>query len=107
LAPSQSAPKIYKSADRDEARILKAREGIARHYAGLEARLAAQPFLAGELSVADIGYFLTITFATNLGAALGEATPRLQAWYGRMAARPAVAKELMGLMSASRPAATA
>ena len=50
--------------------------------------------------MADIGYALTITFAANLGAPLGEAHPRLQAWYGRVIARPSVTKELTGLAGA-------
>jgi glutathione S-transferase len=97
---------FYKAAGRDEARIAKAREAIARHYAGLETRLG-QEFLAGEFSVADIGYFLTITFATNLGAGLDETVPGLQAWYARVAARPAVTKEVTGLLAASGRVATA
>ena len=93
---------FYKPAGaRDEARIARARETIARHYDGLEARLGEQGHLAGEFSVADVGYFLTITFATTLGAAPGERTPRLLAWYDRVRERPAVAKELMGLAAAS------
>ncbi len=93
---------FYKaSGARDEARIAKAREAIARHYAGLEERLRDAAYLAGDFSVADIGYFLTITFATTLGAALDDRTPRLQAWYDRVRERPAVAKELMGLAAAS------
>ena len=34
---------------------------------------------------------------TDLGASLTDAHPRLQAWYGRVLARPPVAKELAGL----------
>ena len=93
---------FYKASARDEARIATARAAIARHYAGLEARLAEQPFLAGDFGVADIGYFMTVTFATNLGAGLDETTPRLQAWYVRVAGRPAVTKEVTGLLAASQ-----
>jgi glutathione S-transferase len=96
---------FYTTVGRDEVRIAKAREAIARHYAGLEARLGEE-FLAGEFSVADIGYFLTITFATNLGAGLDETVPGLQAWYARVAARPAVTKEVTGLLAASGRVAT-
>jgi len=49
----------------------------------------------------------SITFATNLGAGLDETVPGLQAWYARVAARPAVTKEVTGLLAASqRVAAT-
>ena len=92
---------FYKAAaDRDEARIARARQGIAAHYADLERRLGDRPYLCGAFSVADIGYFMTATFAMSLGAPIGATTPRLDAWYDRVRARPAVTKELMGLASA-------
>jgi glutathione S-transferase len=92
---------FYKAAaDRDEARVARARQGIAAHYADLERRLGERSYLCGDFSVADIGYFMTVTFAASLGAALDAATPRLEAWYDRVRARPAVTKELIGLASA-------
>lgn len=97
---------FYKPSGRDEGRIARARAAIAQHYAGLEARLCEQPFLAGDFGVADIGYFMTVTFATNLGAGLDETTPRLQAWYARVMARPSVTKEVTGLVAASQRVAT-
>ncbi len=96
---------FYKRAgDGDATRIARARDAIAGHYAGLEHRLGDRPYLCGEFTVADIGYFLTVTFATTLGAPLGDATPRLQAWYDRVRSRPAVAKELIGLATSSERA---
>jgi len=89
-------------AGRDETSVAEARSGIAAHYGGLERRLGEQPFLCGELTVADIGYFMTITFATSLGAGLGEEHPGLHAWYGRLLGRPAFAREMERLMSSSR-----
>ena len=86
---------------RDETAVERARTGIATHYDSLERRLGDQSHLCGDFSVADIGYFLTVTFASSLGAPLGEAQPRLQAWYDRVRERPAVAKELIGLAAAS------
>ena len=58
-------------------------------------------------AAADVGYFLTTTFATSLGAPLGDAHPRLKAWYERVQSRPAVAKELAGLVAASARVAAA
>ena len=58
-------------------------------------------------TVADIGYFLTVTFATTLGAGLADAHPELQSWYGRVAGRPAVAKETLGMAAAMERAAAA
>ena len=86
--------------ERDAQRIARARAGIAQHYDGLERRLDERPYLCGDFSVADIGYFLTITFAASLGAPLADAHPRLRAWYERVLARPSVAKEVAGLGAA-------
>ncbi len=93
-------------AGRDEAAVTNARAAIGAHYDGLERRLGEQAFLCGELSVADIGYFMTITFATSLGASLGERHPALQVWYGRLLARPAFAREMERLLTASRALAS-
>ena len=93
-------------AGRDEALVAKARAGIAAHYDGLERR-GGDAYLCGAFTVADIGYFLTITFATSLGAPLGEGHPRLRAWYERVQARPAATKELGGLIAASERVAAA
>ena len=93
---------FYKPAggDRDDAAVTRALAGIAAHYDALERAIGDREFLCGDYSVADIGYFMTISFAGNLGAPLGDEHPRLGAWYDRVRARPAVTKELMGLASA-------
>jgi glutathione S-transferase len=87
-------------ASRDAERVTRATTAIARHYDGLEPRLAERDYLCGDFSVADIGYFLTVTFAASLGAALGEAHPGLRAWYDRTLARPTVTQEVTGLTTA-------
>jgi glutathione S-transferase len=93
-------------AGRDEALVAKARAGIVAHYDDLERRVG-DAYLCGDFTVADVGYFLTITFATSLSAPLGDAHPRLKAWYERVQARPAVTKELAGLIAASARVAAA
>ena len=93
-------------AGRDEALVARARAGIAAHYDQLERRVG-DAYLCGDFTVADVGYFLTITFATSLGAPLGDAHPRLRAWYERVQSRPAVTKELAGLIAASERIAAA
>jgi glutathione S-transferase len=85
---------------RDAARVARARTAIAAHYDTLEPRLAERDWLCDTFSVADIGYFLTITFAASLGAPLGDAQPRLRAWDDRTLARPTVAQEVTGLTTA-------
>jgi glutathione S-transferase len=91
----------YAPADRDATRVAEARAAIAAHYADLERRIGERPWLCGDgFTVADIGYFMTITFAGSLGAGLDDGSPRLQAWYARAAGRPSVAAELAGLGAA-------
>ena len=87
---------------RDDARIASARAAIADHYTELERGLDGTTYLGGDYSIADVGYFMTVTFAANLGAPLGDAHPRLGAWYERVLARPAVGRELARLLSASQ-----
>ena len=87
---------------RDVATVARVTQEIAAHYDGLEGRLGDAPFLCGpELTVADIAYFMTITFATSLGRGLGEAHGALQAWYARLLARPAFRRELDRLLTAN------
>ncbi|HJQ83771.1 MAG TPA: glutathione S-transferase family protein [Candidatus Binatia bacterium] len=88
--------------ERDGARIARAQQAIADHYTRLEATLDSATWLGGAFSIADIGYFLTVTYATNLGASLGDAHPKLQAWYGRTLERPAVQTEMTRLLGAAR-----
>lgn len=87
---------------RDEALVAKARDAIAANYDRLERQLGDRPFLCGDVTVADIGYFMTITFANSLGQGLTEAHPQLQAWYARCLGRPAFQREIERLMSSSR-----
>lgn len=85
---------------RDAAAVAAAQSAIAAHYDRLERRLGAQAYLCGEISVADIGYFMMITSATSLGQGLTDQHPGLQAWYGRVLARAAFAREIERLTRA-------
>ena len=82
--------------------LLVSRKVLAAHERThhLERRLDGRSYLCGEFTVADIGYFLTITFPSNLGAAPAETHPTLRAWYERVLARPSVAKEVAGMVAA-------
>lgn len=88
---------------RDTTLVENGKVAIAAHYDRLERQLGEQPFLCGsDSTVADIGYFMTITFATSLGQGLTERHPALHAWYARALARPAFAHEMERLMTANR-----
>jgi glutathione S-transferase len=94
---------VFYAADpaaRDQQRIARARAAIGQHYDSLERRLGDRPYLCGDYSVGDIGYFLTIAFASSLGAAPGDGHVALRGWQERMQGRPAVAKEVVGLAGA-------
>jgi glutathione S-transferase len=92
---------------RDATLVENAKAAITTHYDRLERQLGEQPFLCGgEASVADIGYFMTITFATSLGQGVTERHPALQAWYARALARPAFAREMERLITANRALAS-
>ena len=91
---------------RDTAAIATAQTAITAHYDRLERQLGEQLHLCGDVSVADIAYFMTITFATSLGQGLGEAHSGLQAWYGRLLDRPAFQRERERLMTANRSLAS-
>lgn len=95
---------FYKSdgAGRDEGLVATAKQSITAHYDRLERQLGERQYLCAELSVADIGYFMTVTFATNLGQGLTDAHPGLQAWYRGVLGRPAFQRELERLMAANR-----
>jgi glutathione S-transferase len=69
------------------------RQRVADFYADLEARLAQEPFVAGErFSVADITAVVAVDFATRaLSLPVPGAHPATQGWYAAIAARPSFA----------------
>jgi glutathione S-transferase len=78
-----------------------ARAAIAaatRYCAVQDARLAAQSWLAGAYSFADIAFYMAALFGERQGAPITTATQRLLAWRDRMSARPAV-RQVAGAMA--------
>ena len=93
-------------AGRDAAAVANATAALASQYDALDRRLAAAPFLCGaQPTVADVGYFMFVTSAGSLGAGIAPRHEALQAWYGRLLARPAFAREIERLTVASRSVA--
>ena len=70
--------------------VERGRERVADFYADLEARLADEPFVAGErFSVADITAVVAIDFATKaLSQPVPEGNSATERWYAIIAARP-------------------
>ena len=86
------------------ARALSA--SVSRHYAALDARLAARDYFVGELSRADVAL---VPHATSLGH-LGEPVPnecaRLRRWLDRMRRRPSVEQDAAQALAAWERAKT-
>ena len=72
-----------------------ARDKLALRFKELDALLAAQPFLAGEFSVADAYAFAIIGWTRFLAITLAP-YPNLEAFLERVAQRPHVQRALKG-----------
>jgi GSH-dependent disulfide-bond oxidoreductase len=60
----------------------------------IEDRLATMPFIGGDsYSIADIAAFTVVATVQRFGSRI-DSFPRLQAWYSRLEARPAVQRAL-------------
>jgi glutathione S-transferase len=90
------------AAARDLARIEQARTAIAAHYDRLDRELDEREFLCRQFTVADIGYFMTIVFATTLGAPPAARHANIAAWTTRVISRPSVGREVEGMTAASQ-----
>ena len=93
---------FYKAdpAVRDAARVAAATDRIGGVYERLDRELAGREHLCGAFSVADIAYFLTAGFASNLGAIPPASHRHLHAWIERVAARSSVGREQDGMRQA-------
>ena len=87
-------------AARDAKRVAAATERIAAVYERFERELDGREHLCDAFSVADIGWFLTTGFASNLGASPAASLPRVGAWLARVASRPSVQREQEGMRAA-------
>ncbi len=83
----------------DDPVAVAAREKAAKHYADMDAHLAARDYIAGPFTYADIGLFMAQFYGERKGARLTGATPRLFAWRARMLERPPV-RTVIGRMGA-------
>ncbi len=72
------------------------------HYRMLEGRIGTADYLSGAYSIADIGVFMAVTFSLRLKGPRLDGHPKLEAWYQRVAGRPAVAKVVDDLYAADR-----
>ena len=87
-------------ATRDEKRVAAAIERLGVVYRRLEGELAGREFLCGAFGVADIAWFLSIGFATSLGAPPDLSLKAIAGWLARVAERPSVRREQEGMRAA-------
>ena len=83
----------------DDPAAVEARRTAAAVYDDMERTLDGGSWLAGELSYADIAFYMAQLFGERMGAKMTEATPKLLAWRDRMTTRPSVRK-VVGAMAA-------
>jgi glutathione S-transferase len=82
-------------AQHDWPRIRRRMEACARDYRLLDEHLARQPYLAGDhFTLADIPAGTTLYRYFGLGLERPD-TPHVDAWYRRLAARPAYREHVM------------
>jgi glutathione S-transferase len=85
-------------APRDPAAIA-AQTAIAAYCQAMEDQIADGAYLAGAYTYADIAFFMAQLFAARMAAPMTDATPKLLAWRGRVAARPAVREALKPMIA--------
>jgi glutathione S-transferase len=86
-------------AERDPNRLQRIRQTIERVLDYLNRELQGQHFLAGEFSVADIGFTPRLLVLNELGIDAGMNRPNVEAWIKRLLDRPSI-QNLKGVMAA-------
>lgn len=76
--------------ERDQARIQRLHRSIERVFDYLNYELNGQQFLAGEFSLADIGFAPRMLVVGQLGLEIGSNRPNLDAWLKRLMERPSI-----------------
>ncbi len=89
-------------AERDQNRIQRLRQSVERVLDYLNRELAGQQFLAGEFSVADIGFAPRMLVLKDLGVDPAANRPNVDAWLKRMLERPSV-RNLQGVAAEPVP----
>ncbi len=65
----------------------------------LDSEVSGGAPLCGEFSFADIGVFVMVSAAATLGAPPPGDLPNLAGWHAKTAARPAVGREIAGMLA--------
>lgn len=89
-------------AERDQNRVGRLRQSIERTLDYLNHELQGQQFLAGEFSVADIGFAPRILVLKDLGIEVGQNRVHVDGWFRRLIERPS-ARNLQGVAAVAVP----
>ena len=76
--------------ERDQGRLQRLHRSIERALDYLNHELTGQQFLAGEFSVADIGFAPRVLILSELGVQAATNRPNVDAWIKRMLERPSI-----------------
>ncbi len=83
-------------AERDPNRVQRLRQSVERVLDYVNRELAGQQFLAGEFSVADIGFAPRMLVLREVGVDVALNRPNVDAWLKRMQERPSI-RNLQGV----------
>lgn len=86
-------------AERDPNRLQRIRQTVERELDYLNRELQGQHFLAGEFSVADIGFVPRLLVLNELGIDAGMNRANVEAWIKRLLDRPSI-QNLKGVTAA-------
>jgi len=75
---------------------------IAQEFAKLDAQLSGKDFLCGEISIADIGLFMTMLYIRRMHGPKLDPFPALARWWARLMARPGFARAAEEIAAADR-----
>jgi glutathione S-transferase len=76
--------------ERDQNRVARLRQIIEQALNYINRELQGQSFLAGEFSVADIGFVPRLVVLKSLGIDAGSGRSNLEAWMKRLLDRPSI-----------------
>jgi glutathione S-transferase len=76
--------------ERDQNRLLRLRQTIERVLDYVNRELQGQHFLAGEFSVADIGFVPRLVILGQLGIEAGASRSNVDTWLRRLLERPSI-----------------
>ncbi|HEY6419706.1 MAG TPA: glutathione S-transferase family protein [Candidatus Binataceae bacterium] len=91
-------------AERDQTRLHRLHQSVERVLDYLDQQLQGQQFLAGDFSVADIGFAPRLLVLKDIGIEAGQNRANVDAWVRRLIERPSI-RNLQGVAAEAVPGA--